>query len=67
MDLAVIIFFTIAYFAPSLADGLMNNGPRAHVFLVNLLSGWTLIAWVYAFIWVFQERRRNRKYKVRLP
>ncbi len=59
MDLFWAAFLTISYFAPSLADEILNKNIRVHVFFVNLLLGWTIVIWVYCFIWVYYEKKRN--------
>ena len=63
MDLFWIILLVAIYLAPSIADQILNGNIRAHVFIVNLTLGWTIIAWVYVFIWVFNERKRRRQYQ----
>ncbi len=60
MDLLIAILLTSVYFAPSIADQFVNGNLRFHVLLVNVFLGWTIIAWIYSFIWVFQERKRKR-------
>ena len=61
MDISWILFLIITYFAPSLMDLIFNGYVRAHVFLVNFLLGWTVVAWVYCLIWVRQEKKRNMR------
>ena len=59
MDLFWAAFLAIAYFAPSLADDMLNKNLRGYVFFVNLMLGWTVVIWVYCFIWVYNEKKRN--------
>ena len=61
MNLISIFLLVITYFAPSLSDRILNGNVRSHVFVVNLFLGWTVVIWVYCYIWVFQERRRKRR------
>jgi len=60
MEPLLIVFFVGIYFAPIIADQILNGNIRSHVFIVNVTLGWTIICWIYALIWVFQERKRRR-------
>ena len=44
------------YFAPTIAAMRRRNRNTLAVFAVNLLFGWTLVAWAGALVWaVFDE------------
>ena len=62
MNVVSVTLLVLVYFLPSLADGILNKNVRSHVFLVNVLLGWTVIGWVYAFIWVYRENKRKRRH-----
>ena len=56
MDIALVPL--LLYFLPwiiALARGHHNAGA---IFLLNLLLGWTVIGWLFAFIWSFTSVRR---------
>ena len=61
MDLFWAALLAIAYFAPSLSDEIFNNDLRGHVFFMNLLLGWTIVIWIYCFIWVYNEKERTMR------
>ncbi|WP_439878895.1 superinfection immunity protein [Pseudomonas prosekii] len=54
---AAILFFPCAiavYFYPSICA--VNEHPKATpIFAINLLSGWTFIGWMAAFIWALNK------------
>ena len=39
------------YFLPTVCAFYRKHNARAGIFVLNLLLGWTLIAWVIALIW----------------
>lgn len=43
--------FFLGYFIPSFIALTRQRDQRLKLFLVNLLTGWTLIGWMAAFIW----------------
>lgn len=43
--------FALFYFLPSLLGLLRQREARLKLFLVNLLTGWTIAGWVVAFMW----------------
>jgi len=48
------IFGLLLYFAPTIVAFMRKDVPsRKHIFLVNLLLGWTFIIWVVSLIWAF--------------
>jgi hypothetical protein len=48
-----ILVLTLAYFLPSiLAHHKRNAGA---IFVLNLLTGWTVVGWIIAFIWALSD------------
>ena len=43
--------FALAYLIPTFIALTRQRDQRLKIFLVNLLTGWTLIGWMVAFIW----------------
>ncbi len=43
--------FLLGYFIPTFIALTRRRDQRLKLFLVNLLTGWTLIGWMVAFIW----------------
>ncbi len=43
--------FLLVYFIPSFIALTRQRDQRLKIFLVNLLTGWTLVGWMAAFIW----------------
>ncbi|MBK5928030.1 superinfection immunity protein [Rhodobaculum claviforme] len=43
--------FALAYLIPTFVALTRQRNQRLKIFVVNLLTGWTLIGWMVAFIW----------------
>ncbi len=43
--------FALVYFIPTFIALTRARGQRLRLFLVNLLTGWTIIGWMAVFIW----------------
>ena len=43
--------FLLGYFIPTFLALFRQRDQRLKLFLVNLLTGWTLVGWMVAFIW----------------
>ena len=43
--------FLLAYFLPSFIALTRRRDQRLRLFLTNLLTGWTVIGWMAAFVW----------------
>ena len=43
--------FALVYFIPTFIVLTRQRDQRLKLFLVNLLTGWTLIGWMAVFIW----------------
>ena len=47
---------TLLYFAPSIIAYVRRTNVMA-IFALNLLLGWTLVGWVFAFVWSLTDQR----------
>ena len=43
--------FLLGYFIPSFIALTRQRDQRLRIFLTNLLTGWTIIGWMVAFVW----------------
>jgi hypothetical protein len=43
--------FLLGYLIPTFIALTRQRDKRLKVFLVNLLTGWTLVGWMVAFVW----------------
>ncbi len=56
--------FALVYLIPTFVALTRQRDQRLKLFLVNLLTGWTIVGWMVAFIWAlalpwdFGRRRR---------
>ena len=48
-EVAVILF--LIYWLPTIIAIVRDHQSRMAIFAVNLLFGWTVIGWFFAFIW----------------
>ena len=60
MNFILALLLVAIYFSPTICEQIVNKDIRGRVFLINFLLGWTVIAWIYAFVLVLQERKRKR-------
>ena len=48
-----ILFLTLCYFLPAIiAHNKRNSGA---IFVLNLLTGWTVVGWIIAFVWALSD------------
>lgn len=55
--------FALGYLIPTFVALTRQRDKRLKIFLVNLLTGWTLVGWMVAFIWAISlpwDMRRRR-------
>ena len=48
----------VIHFLPTFVAGSRHVQNFWWIFLINLFFGWTLIGWVIALVWAFQDRPR---------
>jgi hypothetical protein len=48
-----ILFLTLAYFLPSIIAHHKRHS--SGIFILNLLTGWTFVGWIIAFIWALTD------------
>ncbi len=61
MHLVFVVFLVAIYLLPTIFEQVINGNIRSRIIMINVLVGWTIIGWAYAFVLVFQERNRRRK------
>ena len=49
----------IIYILPSIVAGYRKSPDYAGIFLLNLLTGWTIIGWVGALLWAYATSPRS--------
>lgn len=49
----VVIIFAFLYISPSLLSWRMKHPHTTGIFLLNLVTGWTLIGWVVCIAWIY--------------
>ena len=59
------LVFTLFYFAPTLNARNREHPHYPVIFLVNLLSGWTIIGWFVAIIWSCASIKPSRTTQAR--
>ncbi len=45
------VVFFVLYFAPTIIALCRGHASKLAIFAVNLLLGWSMIGWLWAFIW----------------
>ncbi|QQG32320.1 immunity to superinfection protein [Citrobacter phage CkP1] len=45
------IILLIAYFIPTIMALVRSHNSKLAIIVVNILFGWTVIGWIWAFIW----------------
>jgi hypothetical protein len=48
-----LLFLTLAYFLPTIIAHHKRNAGA--IFVLNLLTGWTVIGWIVAFVWALTD------------
>lgn len=48
-----LILLLVLCFLPGIIAGIRQHPNRWAIFWTNLLLGWTIAGWVFAFIWSF--------------
>jgi hypothetical protein len=57
----LILFGIIAlfiYFLPTIIASGRNATATFLIFLVNLFGGWTVVLWIFVFIWAFCDKKK---------
>jgi zinc transporter ZupT len=52
---AVFGFIVLIYFLPGLIAHEKNRKNTTAIFVLNLLTGWTVIGWIIALVWALTE------------
>jgi len=48
---AIAVFAVVAYFLPSIVAQSRGHQSKLAIFVLNLLLGWTVIAWIACLVW----------------
>ncbi len=51
IDVILLMLIVTLYLLPSLIAFARDNPRRNRVVFINLLFGWTLVAWIVLFLW----------------
>jgi len=54
-DFTVFCVILVLYFAPWLLAYVLDRRRQHAIGLLNLCLGWTLVGWVVAFLWAYQD------------
>lgn len=55
--LFMIVVGLVIYFLPTVIANSRRNPKSNAIFLVNLLTGWTMLGWIAVLIWAFIDVR----------
>lgn len=55
LSLILLVLAVAFYFLPSILSYIRKHNNSSAIFLVNLLLGWTLIGWLYTYIWSLKK------------
>jgi uncharacterized membrane protein YqaE (UPF0057 family) len=56
--LEMLLLLLAAYFLPTILAAWRRHGSAPAITAVNILLGWTLLGWLWAFIWSLTQPRR---------
>ena len=51
--LALGFWIAVGYFLPAAVARLLRHERTRSILMLNLLLGWTVIGWIFAFVWAF--------------
>lgn len=63
----ILLLFIIMYFLPSILAGTRQHNESGTIFMLNLLLGWTVIAWIITFFWSLGGNTKRKKKRIELP
>lgn len=55
MELAIVIAFAM-YFLPTIIGFMRGHASKWGIFAMNLFLGWSVIFWIWAFIWSLSNK-----------
>jgi hypothetical protein len=56
----VVVVVSLVYFVPTVIAGRRRHVHLLPIFVVNLVLGWTLFAWVGCLVWAVRSRLSGR-------
>lgn len=63
----ILLLLIVMYFLPSIIASSRQHNDSGTIFLLNLLLGWTVLAWIVGFIWSLGGDTKRKKKKLHLP
>jgi hypothetical protein len=51
MEFIVLIFIAVVYFAPAITAFSRKHNNGSAIFVLNLLTGWTVLGWIISAVW----------------
>ena len=51
-----LIFAFVAYFLPTVIAFCRGHGSKWGIFAMNILLGWSVIFWIWSFIWSLSNK-----------
>jgi len=51
LEILIVVAASIVYFIPYFIASIRNHNNHAHILVVNLTLGWTILGWFAALIW----------------
>ncbi|MDE2442456.1 MAG: superinfection immunity protein [Betaproteobacteria bacterium] len=57
--MTAIIVVIAAYFFPTIVAALRGHLNGGAIFMLNLLTGWTLLGWMLALVWAMTNNTRR--------
>ena len=55
----------VIYFLPTIVAIIRKNNSTLAIFILNLLLGWSFIAWVIALVWAFSKNTSSLEAKLK--
>lgn len=57
----LLIVGLIIYFLPTIIASARNSNNRDLIFLINLLTAWTVLAWFILLFWAIMGKAKKRR------
>jgi len=56
MEIFLVLLIISIYFLPTIVALVGDHSSFLAIFILNLLAGWTLLAWIILLVWSFLDR-----------
>lgn len=57
MEILIVLFAAIIYFLPSIIASNRNHNNGVPIFIINLVTGWSVIGWFGCLAWSFSSSK----------